>query len=224
MKRRRLLATAAALPLATKARADEARGPILVELFTSQGCSSCPRADVALARLVGRSDVLPLAFHVTYWDNLGWRDTLGDARCTARQQWYASLLGTGPYTPQMVVAGRVDIVGSDARLEPFLAALGPDHRPAAIAIDGNGTAHLPSLPAGTRLLAVRYLPVITVDILRGENAGESITYRNAVRDLAEMATAGPALDLSALAAPGEGLAVIAQSPDGTVLATGSRLL
>src|SRR5690242_16468532 len=109
MQRRHLLA-APVLLAAARAQAEPA-GPVLVELFTSQGCSSCPRADAALARLAARADVLPLAFHVTYWDRLGWRDTLGDSRFDERQRWYDGLLGTSAYTPQAVVAGEIDLVG-----------------------------------------------------------------------------------------------------------------
>ena len=98
MQRRSLLSLAAAAALAPRA-ANAARGPVLVELFTSQGCSSCPSADAAFAGLLQRPDLIPIAFHVTYWDRLGWRDTLGDAAFTERQQWYAGLLGKGLYTP-----------------------------------------------------------------------------------------------------------------------------
>ena len=116
-------------------------GPVLVELFTSQGCSSCPRADAALARLVDRADVLPLAFHVTYWDRLGWRDTLGNAEFDQRQRWYAGLLGTGAYTPQAVVAGEIDLVGSDPRLEDALEIARTRRMPARIEFAGDLTRH-----------------------------------------------------------------------------------
>ena len=93
-------------------------GPaVLVELFTSQGCSSCPPADRLLGQLPGEVDgvqVLPLAFHVDYWDDLGWRDPFSSAEWTARQNKYARALGAGRiYTPQLVVQGTADVVGSD---------------------------------------------------------------------------------------------------------------
>jgi len=93
-------------------------GPaVLVELFTSQGCSSCPPADRLLGELPGEVDgvqVLPLAFHVDYWDDLGWRDPFSSAAWTARQNRYAHALGAGRiYTPQLVVMGTADVVGSD---------------------------------------------------------------------------------------------------------------
>jgi hypothetical protein len=99
-------------------RAAASSGPaVLVELFTSQGCSSCPPADRLLGVLPGEVDgvqVLPLAFHVDYWDDLGWRDPFSSAAWTARQNRYAHALGAGRiYTPQLVVMGTADVVGSD---------------------------------------------------------------------------------------------------------------
>lgn len=97
-----------------------ARPPVVVELFTSQGCSSCPPADALLGELARRDDVLALSFHVTYWDRLGWPDTFGLAASTARQNDYARWMGQGRvYTPQMVIGGRLDVVGSARRGQPL---------------------------------------------------------------------------------------------------------
>ena len=86
---------------------------MVVELFTSQGCNSCPPADALLGELTRQADILPLSFHVTYWDRLGWPDTFGLQASTDRQEAYARSLGlSGLYTPQMVVGGRIDVVGS----------------------------------------------------------------------------------------------------------------
>src|SRR5262249_52551893 len=93
--------------------------PIIVELFTSEGCSSCPPADRLLASMAGSpldaAVVVPLGEHVDYWDDLGWRDRFSSPAFTARQQTYARPLGgEGPYTPQLVIDGRAECVGSDA--------------------------------------------------------------------------------------------------------------
>jgi len=90
-----------------------AERPVVVELFTSQGCSSCPPADALLGELARRDDVLPLGFHVDYWDRLGWKDPYASAAATGRQRRYARLLDSASiYTPQMVVDGRTEMVGS----------------------------------------------------------------------------------------------------------------
>ncbi|HET9838137.1 MAG TPA: DUF1223 domain-containing protein [Candidatus Angelobacter sp.] len=97
-----------------------ARNAVLVELFTSEGCSSCPPADALLGRLrqdLGNQglNVIPLGFHVDYWNSLGWRDRFSSAEFSRRQEQYARALGTdGPYTPQMIVDGGIEFVGSDA--------------------------------------------------------------------------------------------------------------
>ncbi|MGD9511045.1 MAG: DUF1223 domain-containing protein [Geminicoccaceae bacterium] len=214
MQRRHLLATPLLLA-ATRADAEPA-APVLVELFTSQGCSSCPRADAALARLAGRPDILPLAFHVTYWDRLGWRDTLGDPRFDERQRWYDRLLGTGAYTPQAVVAGEIDLVGSDPRLEQAIDIARANRMPLRIAVAGTEVS-LPALPlaAPARLTAVAFEARHHVAIGRGENAGVAIDYVNPVRAMAELGEwdgSARSLDLGGVARAGVGLAIIAQDP------------
>ena len=87
--------------------------PIVVELFTSEGCSSCPPADALLTELSAHGDLLPLAFHVTYWNSLGWRDPYSFEGATSRQASYAARLGGGSYTPEMVIDGRRGMVGSE---------------------------------------------------------------------------------------------------------------
>ena len=124
---RALLALALGLaPVAV--RAEPATRPIVVELFTSQGCSSCPPADALLRDLSRqRTDVLALAFHVTYWDRLGWPDPFALPAATERQRGYAGISHAGTiYTPQMVVDGTRDVVGSDQRgVQAALAAARP---------------------------------------------------------------------------------------------------
>jgi hypothetical protein len=90
--------------------------PMVVELFTSQGCSSCPPADAFLGELAQREDVIALAFHVDYWDYIGWKDKFADPLFTTRQRAYAEAQGSSMvYTPQMIVAGAIDVVGSDRK-------------------------------------------------------------------------------------------------------------
>ncbi len=197
----------------------------VVELFTSQGCNSCPPADAYLEDLVQRDDVLALGFHVDYWDRLGWRDTLGDPSFTARQYGYAGTLQrSGVYTPQAVVDGRSQAIGSDrGTVEALLAEGGRAERPSLeLRPGGDGTVQVvvdaadqddPSL----RLTIIRYSRETFVPIERGENAGEAITYVNAVRSVAArpLPTQGETLLLDGPDAGG-GLAVLLQaySPKG----------
>src|SRR5438105_11263765 len=91
-----------------------AQAPVVIELFTSQGCESCPPADAYLGELARRADVVALAFHVDYWDYIGWKDPYASSAATARQRGYAAALGARVvYTPQMVIQGAAHEVGSD---------------------------------------------------------------------------------------------------------------
>src|SRR5712692_8081349 len=117
-----------AIPAAAEPR------PVVVELFTSQGCSSCPPADALLGELARRGDVLALGFHISYWDSLGWKDPLSSQNSTDRQRSYARrFTGGRVYTPQIVVDGTSEMVGSDR--DAVLAALrkAGEARPEAIA-------------------------------------------------------------------------------------------
>lgn len=225
-----MLAIAAASFSAPGARAEQPRErpPIVVELFTSQGCNSCPSADVVLGELTKRPDVLPLSFHVTYWDRLGWPDTFGLTASTERQRIYARALGNGGlYTPQMVIDGRIDVVGSqrDRVLEAIdlLASSAEPGVPIAIE-DG----HL-QLGAGEPDRATVWLFAVDeqrdVTIMRGENRGRTLPYHNIVREVTELGLwAGDPLalplPLERLAANGhDGAAILLQRrSDGEILA------
>ena len=147
-----LVTSLADFAMLISAESARAGGPVLVELFTSQGCNSCPPADAYLGDLAKRRDVVALAFHVDYWDYIGWKDTFADAAWTRRQREYSrSLRTTQIYTPQMVVDGGQHAVGSDRRaVERLIEDAAKRERPAlelkraadglAFKIDGQGEA------------------------------------------------------------------------------------
>ncbi len=178
------------LPLGT-ARA--AMPGVTVELFTSQGCSSCPPAERLLAELADRPEVVALSYHVQYWDHIGWTDPFGDPRCQERQERYRDWLKTRfLYTPQMVIGGRFDVVGS-RRQEVAQRIMEADRLPRLdLVIEeaaGGATLRLPqgkAGPEGAALLAVRYLNGATTRVRRGENAGRTLTERNIVRDIKKL--------------------------------------
>lgn len=207
--------------LSGSARAGERSVPLVVELFTSQGCSSCPPANANLVKLRDRPDVLPLSFAVTYWDRLGWKDTFGKPEFTARQETYESPLGRdGPFTPQMVVNGGRDIVGNDlAAVDRILAGERLRAKP-SIRLDGRsieiGSGAAPQ--GGADIWLVRYDPqVVTVAVRRGENTGRTLPHTNVVHELERIGqwTGGPTrVDVTAPARPGLRTAVLVQVPGG----------
>ncbi|WEZ85075.1 thioredoxin family protein [Rhizobium sp. 32-5/1] len=170
--------------------ADDVSPTGVVELFTSQGCSSCPPADAALKRLVEEGKVVALSYHVDYWNYLGWQDTLGSKENTARQYAYAKALGrNGVYTPQAVINGRDHVNGSDlagikTRVETMAAGgegltvkIGARIGREEIDIDvgaGEGKADV---------VVVYFNRRQTVDIEKGENSGKRVDYWHAVRDV-----------------------------------------
>lgn len=162
--------------------------PVLVELFTSQGCSACPPADEMLNRLAQRDDVIALALHVDYWDYIGWKDAFAIPGHTTRQKGYARASGTRMiYTPHMVVDGSDHVTGT--KTAP-LTDLINTHKAEAKVVDLSVTKTSKGLrirasasdplarPAVVQV--IRYIPSRTVEIKQGENAGKSITYANIV--------------------------------------------
>jgi hypothetical protein len=185
-----------ALALAAVARPALAEQPVVVELYTSQGCSSCPPADMLLGMLTERSDVIALSFHVDYWDYLGWKDELASPAFTKRQRAYARALGERTvYTPQMIVQGQSSIVGTHEReLErqirgfagaPDLVALSADRDAGSVTVALSPTG--PRAPASV-IWCVEYSPLETADIRRGENAGKRIDYANVVENMQKIGT------------------------------------
>src|SRR5215472_5617167 len=164
--------------------------PILVELFTSEGCSSCPPADALLAELAARPDVLALSFHVDYWDRLGWKDPYSSADATRRQQGYADLLGLATvYTPQIVVDGKWQAVGSDrTEVEQALKAAGRsrDEVPVALAVD-KGQARIMLGPGGNgcaaTLLLIGFDRRHVTAVARGENGGRTLSHVDVMRSI-----------------------------------------
>lgn len=161
--------------------------PVVVELFTSQGCSSCPPADAYVGKLSARTDVLALAFHVDYWDGLGWRDRFALAQSTARQNIYARNFGrSSVYTPQLVVDGRNDYVGSDASAIARALTLNRDGAPVRVSLHGTEVlVELGASPNATpsEVILIAYLRHAVSAVGRGENAGRTLEEFNIVRAL-----------------------------------------
>lgn len=217
----RTLLLAAALLAAPVAEAAER--PVVVELFTSQGCSSCPPADAYLSDLAGRRDVLPLAFHVTYWNRLGWRDPYSLTAATARQEAYAGRLGETAFTPQLVIDGRSSVIGSrrgeaGAAIAQAKAQAGTGV-PVSLSRGGAGLSIAvgPGVGAG-RVLLVGFDRQRTTPVGRGENSGRMLTESNIVRSIREVgAWRGTPLNLGEAVPAGEDAAVIVQADDGRIL-------
>jgi hypothetical protein len=217
-----------ALALGTgDARAAPAPSPVVVELFTSQGCSSCPPANANLAAIADRPDVLALSFGVTYWDYLGWKDSFARPEFTQRQYAYVqSLHNATAYTPQMVVNGDMDLIGnSAAELDRFIGAARQSASaagPEVMLSDGKvtvGAAIAPADPADVWL--VRYDPnVVQVPVARGENGGRTLPHKNVVHSLLRLgAWSGDAVSFDLPAADGLKTAVLVQSAfTGPILA------
>jgi hypothetical protein len=161
--------------------------PTVVELFQSQGCSSCPPAIANVNSLADRPDLLALSFSVTYWDRLGWKDTFARPEFTSRQYAYGRIFGDGPYTPEVVINGRTDLVG--ANRNQLLAAIGkavPLQGP-VITVSGREVTVAAATAAAADVWLVRYDPrVLNVDIGAGENSGLLLPHRNIVRALVRL--------------------------------------
>lgn len=218
--------TAAALPHSGRTAGLAVR-PVVTELFTSQGCSSCPPADAYLGRLAARSDVIALAYHIDYWDYIGWPDPFADATYTRRQRAYREVLGNRTiYTPQMVIDGEVDAVGSDRRQVDALIRERLDADPAdrhsvtvhAALSGGRLQAEIEDtgMPGPADVLAVAYDAHHVTEIRRGENTGLTLEDFNVVRAIRKIgAFHGPG---RAVSVPAEawtevdgGIAILIQS-------------
>jgi hypothetical protein len=170
----------------------EAARPGVIELFTSQGCSSCPPADALMLRLAEEADFIPLTFATEIWDYLGWKDTLAMPAFTRRHKAYAAAVANKRvYTPQAIVNGRAHCVGSDFRAISKLkrsTLTTTDEAKLQVERNGDGWAvtvqRNGTTPARLVLLPLRQRQL--VEIRRGENAGQSITYANVVRGVVDL--------------------------------------
>jgi hypothetical protein len=203
--------------------ADPVRGPLVVELFTSQGCSSCPPADKLLGELAKRPDVVALSFHVNYWDRLGWKDPFASEATTARQHGYARALAQSyVYTPEMVVNGVVhdpgNSPGSVSRLLAQASARGPlGLRPVVtVAPDKRLVVSLPALrdaPADLDVWLFTYDATHTTQVPRGENRGATLVNRNVVRSVEKLAVWNGAAASWTIGVPPRSVAVLVQRRD-----------
>lgn len=189
LSRRSLLALAASSVMCSVASAAQPIDPVLVELFTSQGCSSCPPADALAAKLATDPNNIVLTFNVDYWDHLGWRDTLAKPEYSQRQYDYANIRGDGSvYTPQMIVNGNSHVVGSNKNEVQKHLAAGRKKFEVAPSIQLTEKSIEIEIPSSSFkgdatlwLMAVQ--TKVTQKIERGENAGKDINYTNVVRNL-----------------------------------------
>lgn len=218
------------------------KGPVVLELFTSQGCSSCPPADQIFSTLAKRPNIIGLSCHVTYWNQLGWNDTFSQQFCTDRQRNYSDIrYGRGAFTPEIVVNGMASVIGSrgadigdllkryDGRVFPI--AIHPSSQ------DGPYSVALPDHPAAQNhpvsIEVISFGRDVTVPIGRGENSGLNITYTRPVEKISVLPNkwdgiaqtmAIPKDDLSPDAFGFAVLVLRTEGPSkGTVLAAGQYL-
>jgi hypothetical protein len=214
------------------------RQPVLVELFTSEGCSSCPPGDALLERLdreqpVAGARIIVLSEHVDYWNHIGWADPYSSPALSSRQEQYARRFHTdGPYTPQMVVDGKWEFVGSDARTAESAIRSGIKQPKVAIRIgeeNGSSVVEVDPLPAEKARKANVYVAYAAdagvQDVLRGENRGRRLHHVAIVKDLKQVGTVDGRSGFKTRVTPESGarLIVFVQEPgNGPVLGAAMR--
>lgn len=214
----RLCLTAGVALAGTAVQADEASRPLVVELFTAQGCSSCPPADAYLGQLSQRPEVLALAFHVDYWDSSGWRDRFELGQSVARQNLYVrNFRRPSAFTPQFVIDGRKDAIDTNsivqALSEPRVAV------PVTLAVDAGQVVVDVGEKQGERpsdVVLVTYLRHAETEVSRGENAHKSLEEFNIVRSIRTLgewkgAAANYKVSASSLPADATDVAVLVQT-------------
>lgn len=219
---------------AARAQATPAAAPVVVELYTSQGCSSCPPADAYLGRIAKRDDVIALSLHVDYWDYLGWRDVFSSPAHTRRQRDYAAVMRERMvYTPQIVVQGREAMVGShESKVEEAIGRHLKQPNAATIDLSIQGDRIVadvaPADSAGMargRVLMAWFSHAEKISIKRGENRGRDIVYHNVVRGWSDLgAWRGDRVALTAPKPMGaDGIAVLVQDADGGPILGAAKL-
>ena len=206
------------------ATASAGEHPVVIELFTSQGCSSCPPANAFLNEMSkGRADVLPLAFHVTYWDRLGWKDPFSLEAATVRQDRYGHRFGDGSYTPEMVVNGSVGLVGShrDEVNAAIEQAKRDQNASADVSVDKVGENVAIRIGSGNgngKVLLIGFDREHTTKIGRGENGGRTLAESNVVRSIRPVGEwSGKPLQIDERFPEGQDVAVVIESSDGRIV-------
>ncbi|WP_420557835.1 DUF1223 domain-containing protein [Roseovarius sp.] len=219
---------------AAPAMAQETGRPVVVELFTSQGCSSCPEADRFFHKVAGHEGVIALSMHVDYWDYIGWKDSFASPANTKRQRAYAKMAERNViYTPQMVINGADDVVGNRPmdvvdvidrhRRLPQTVALDLTRQGDSVLVEAES---LKALDGPLTVQLVRFRPESTVHIKRGENAGRTISYANVVTEMRVLGVwdgAAP-LRVSAEAGGDAPVAVLLQNKGGAGLIEAAAVL
>ncbi len=206
--------------------------PVVVELFTSQGCNSCPPADALFERLAQNDDVIALSLHVDYWDYIGWADSFAKPEFTERQKNYARAAGARSiYTPQFIIGGRDQVVGAEPM--PLVESIHRQDRSAVtVTLDVERDGGMIEVDATAQqsfaepliVQVVRFMPHAEVAIERGENAGKRVTYANIVTDwdvVSEWNTQSP-LDLEVAVDGDEPAVVIVQEPGPGAIVAAAR--
>lgn len=206
----------------------EAEPAVVVELFTSQGCYSCPPADEVLGKLAEYEDIIALSLHVDYWDYLGWRDTFAQKAFTRRQFDYRNYMGERVvYTPQMIVQGVNRVTGQHSMsVKDAIAQVRATKDLAKIEIfesDGVVKGRISPMNGGAKadVYVAKYTRAETIQIARGENGGKTLTYHNVVREMTSLQEwRGDAVEYDLPSpGPGEGIALWVQGDGvGPILA------
>jgi hypothetical protein len=207
------------------AMAQTLKRPVVLELFTSQGCSSCPPADRLVAELARtRPDLLPLTFHVTYWNNLGWEDPFSFSAATDRQRDYVGRsISPEAYTPALVVDGLHDVVGSDTvAVQAVLAtaeAQAQTTAPVELKRDGTGLKIIIGAGEGKgQVLLLGFDREHQTQVGSGENGGRTLIEANIVRSMSVTGTwTGEQMHVNASLPAGEDFAVMVQARNGRIL-------